>query len=190
MTSRSTPTHSAERDACLRMRRVLRSVAAREASASSSSPGPGRTTVLCSAKAFRPPPARGQGNLNDGEFSGRAHHALKAAGRKPERAAGRKPRTVTRGGRLGLFLSRFTVYRPRLLVLVLAVVLVGLALLDARGLPDEAAPLVGLAEQLERGERLDGVALKAQDFRDRLQRSPLGVGHDEVDAAAHVGQAL
>src|SRR5205085_5813299 len=68
--------------------------------------------------------------------------------------------------------------------------LVGLLLFYAGGFPDESAPLVRLAQELKRGEWLDGVALKAQNLCDRLKRAPFGVGHDEVDAAAYVGQAF
>src|SRR5438270_683083 len=55
-------------------------------------------------------------------------------------------------------------------VLVLLVILVGLALAHRRRLPDQPAPLVGLAQELQRGERLDGVVLQAEHLGDGLQR--------------------
>src|SRR2546423_1182292 len=63
-------------------------------------------------------------------------------------------------------------------VLVLFVILVRLLLAYARRLPDKPAPLVRLAEELQSGERLNGVALKPEHLRDGLKRFAFGVGHD------------
>jgi hypothetical protein len=43
---------------------------------------------------------------------------------------------------------------------------------------------------VERGERLDGVALQTQHLGDGLDRAPLVAGHDEVDAAADIRQTF
>src|ERR1051326_2575274 len=63
------------------------------------------------------------------------------------------------------------------LVDVVLVILVRLLLAYPGGFPDESAPLVVLAEELERGERLDGVALQPDDLGDGFERLAFGGGH-------------
>src|SRR5437588_3061873 len=63
-------------------------------------------------------------------------------------------------------------------VLVLFVILVRLLLAYARRLPYKPAPLVRLAEELQSGERLHGVAFEPEHFGHGLKRLAFGVGHD------------
>src|SRR5215207_5183564 len=143
MTRTSTATHSTEREAIRSTTRVRSLVSASASDASSYSVNSGRTIVFCFAKAFRPPPAPGSGtstpvNSRDAPMMHQTGAGKQRPAARPTRA---RPGVQTPPGAEVLAS-----------VLVLAVVLVGLALFDTRGLPDEAAPLVGLAEQLERGE--------------------------------------
>src|ERR687890_145038 len=66
--------------------------------------------------------------------------------------------------RRAISVSSANVVRPPPRSVFVLFVLVRLPFEDGGVLPDQPAPLVRLAEQVERGERLHGVALKPQDL--------------------------